>query len=262
MRLLRSRRNRWSTVWEIAKYLPCETQGHISASLGHRYTKLQVSAVPTKILRPSVLSSRCLLGDKVRYDGRDKRQPWLDEISHHLHLVSWCPEVEAGLPVPRPPMNLHERRDGHVEVRVANKKLNYGPSIQKTLELLSTRKLSQPLDGAILKAKSPSCALMDGRIENGQGSARFGPGVFVAALLKKWPTLPCVDEIALQRPPLRRQFIGAVRLHHRLRTGCAIESDHRARALFNRFKTGLERPVGNFFSALCSEGSLSESARE
>ena len=259
MRLLRSRRNRWSTVWQLSKYLPRETRGHISASLGHRYIRPQVSAVPKQNLRPYVLSSRCLLGDRVRYDGRDKRQNWIDEVKNHLRLVSWCPEVEAGLAIPRPPMDMYLRDDGLVEVRVEGDPIDFGPRIQETLETLSVTKLQQPLDGAILKSKSPSCALTDGRIEGGPGVVHFGRGVFVAALLKRWPTLPCVDDATLQDPQRRAQFISAVRLHHDLRTGREVEVDRNATALYDRFRRGFELPKGNFFSALCAEGILNGS---
>ncbi len=50
-----------------------------------------------------ILVSACLLGEKVRYDGRGKLlrqtlwQQWRDEG----RLVPVCPEVSGGLPVPR-----------------------------------------------------------------------------------------------------------------------------------------------------------------
>jgi uncharacterized protein YbbK (DUF523 family) len=52
-----------------------------------------------------VLVSACLLGQPVRYDGRDKRVDsgvlarWVAEG----RVVPVCPEVAGGLPVPRPP---------------------------------------------------------------------------------------------------------------------------------------------------------------
>jgi uncharacterized protein YbbK (DUF523 family) len=55
-----------------------------------------------------VLVSSCLLGIPVRYNGTAKRsgnhilQRWLDEG----RVVPVCPEVAAGLPVPRPPAEI------------------------------------------------------------------------------------------------------------------------------------------------------------
>ncbi|MBI5776275.1 MAG: DUF523 domain-containing protein [Nitrospirae bacterium] len=51
--------------------------------------------------------SQCLLGDPVRYDGGHKRDALLaDTLSRQVEWVPVCPEVEAGLGVPREPMRL------------------------------------------------------------------------------------------------------------------------------------------------------------
>lgn len=52
----------------------------------------------------SILVSACLMGQAVRYDGSDKEshhrivQRWMSEG----RIVSVCPEVAGGLPIPRP----------------------------------------------------------------------------------------------------------------------------------------------------------------
>ena len=52
----------------------------------------------------SILVSSCLMGQAVRYDGSDKKshhrivQRWMSEG----RIVSVCPEVSGGLPIPRP----------------------------------------------------------------------------------------------------------------------------------------------------------------
>jgi hypothetical protein len=54
-----------------------------------------------------VLISSCLLGEKVRYDGGHKRDPFLVEIlGRFVEYVPACPEVECGLPTPREAMRL------------------------------------------------------------------------------------------------------------------------------------------------------------
>ena len=61
----------------------------------------------TKILKPKVGVSRCLLGDAVRYDGQSKPDLIvIEQLSKIFELIPVCPEVEAGLPVPRPPVQL------------------------------------------------------------------------------------------------------------------------------------------------------------
>lgn len=54
--------------------------------------------------------SACLLGKKVRYDGR--ALPVADQIIEQWHserrIVSVCPEVEAGMSIPRQPAEIFE----------------------------------------------------------------------------------------------------------------------------------------------------------
>jgi uncharacterized protein YbbK (DUF523 family) len=46
--------------------------------------------------------SACLLGQKVRFDGGHKRSDFLvDVFGSFVEFVAVCPEVEAGLGVPR-----------------------------------------------------------------------------------------------------------------------------------------------------------------
>jgi hypothetical protein len=51
--------------------------------------------------------SSCLLGNNVRYDGGHKLDPYLrDTLGQIVLWAPVCPEVEAGLTVPREPMQL------------------------------------------------------------------------------------------------------------------------------------------------------------
>ena len=64
--------------------------------------------------RPRVGISACLLGDKVRYDGSDKRDAYLVEVlGQQVEWVRVCPEVEAGMGTPRETLHL-VRDDGRV----------------------------------------------------------------------------------------------------------------------------------------------------
>ena len=59
----------------------------------------------TSLLRLGI--SRCLLGDEVRFDGGHKQDRFLtDVLGRYVEWVPVCPEVEAGLGIPREAMRL------------------------------------------------------------------------------------------------------------------------------------------------------------
>src|SRR5574341_884789 len=68
---------------------------------------LRQSPAMTVAPRLRIGISQCLLGDPVRYDGGHKRDALLaDTLSRQIEWVPVCPEVEAGLGVPRDAMRL------------------------------------------------------------------------------------------------------------------------------------------------------------
>lgn len=64
--------------------------------------------------RPSILVSACLLGEAVRYDGGAAKveSPILDAWLREGKIIRFCPEVEGGCPIPRPPAEI-VAGDGH-----------------------------------------------------------------------------------------------------------------------------------------------------
>jgi uncharacterized protein YbbK (DUF523 family) len=51
--------------------------------------------------------SSCLVGEKVRYDGGHKLDPFVTEgLGRFFNYIAVCPEVEYGLPVPRETLRL------------------------------------------------------------------------------------------------------------------------------------------------------------
>ena len=60
-------------------------------------------------IRPCVGISACLLGEPVRYDGRDKRHTFLVEtLGPHVEWCPICPEAGAGMGIPREPVFLRQ----------------------------------------------------------------------------------------------------------------------------------------------------------
>ena len=162
---------------------------------------------PTK---PRIGISRCLLGDAVRYDGQSKaNRIILNELVQLFDFIPVCPEVEAGLGIPRPPVQL----SGSIEQpRLLGRD---DPSIDIT-ELMSDYCQVKPgeldqLAGFIFKSRSPSCGLhstpvfIDGRQVT--GSSR---GVFARAMCTRYPELAVIEETDLENEVMLGQFIADV----------------------------------------------------
>lgn len=47
-----------------------------------------------------ILVSACLLGEKCRYDGKECKNPLIEQLNRYFDLVPFCPEVEGGSPHP------------------------------------------------------------------------------------------------------------------------------------------------------------------
>ena len=113
----------------------------------------------TETIPIRICISSCLLGAEVRYDGGHKRSRFVtDELDPFVEWVKLCPEVEAGLGIPRPAMRL-------VEVDQEPRLLEIKEKTDHTEALRSaTRSRIQGLEavelcGAILKKDSPSCGM-------------------------------------------------------------------------------------------------------
>jgi uncharacterized protein YbbK (DUF523 family) len=161
----------------------------------------------TTCLKIPVAISACLLGESVRYDGRNKFQPDLiDSLRLHFELVALCPEVAIGLGVPRNPLQLVK---DSAEVRALDDQeprhdvtdlLNcYGCeiAISKT-----------ELCGYIFKARSPSCGLGTTPLFDIKGQV-IGKtnGIFANAIIATKKVLPMADEEQLQVDSVFEEFL-------------------------------------------------------
>ena len=98
--------------------------------------------------RPRVGVSACLLGERVRYDGAHKRaQHLLDGLGPHVEWVPVCPELEAGLGVPRPAMRLVRAGPDVRMVEIESQLSVMQASIPvKLAQISEVRRLLQPLE--------------------------------------------------------------------------------------------------------------------
>lgn len=127
-----------------------------------------------------VLVSACLLGERVRYNGKDAASShpvirrWVDEG----RVVRVCPEVAGGLGVPRPPAEIIDGRVRRGDGRDVTDAFDAGARL--ALEAAQ----AQNARVAVLKEGSPSCG--PHRINDGSFTGRKieGRGV-TAALLER-----------------------------------------------------------------------------
>lgn len=160
--------------------------------------------------KPLVGVSRCLLGDAVRYDGESKANDTvIERLGNLFELVPVCPEVEAGLSVPRPPVQLtgsidHPRITGRDD-----------PVLDVT-ELMQRYCNSRPAElnflcGFVFKSRSPSCGLDSTPVFiEGECVSETNRGVFARAMTAIYPNLPVIEESGLEVPDRYQQFIDDV----------------------------------------------------
>ena len=117
-----------------------------------------------------ILISACLIGDKVRYDGKSQYHPLIKELLEKYELVPFCPEVEGGLKTPRVPSEVRGERVINKEGKDVTAQFNSGA--EKALNICKYLNITK----AILKDNSPSCGstlihngLFDGRMIKGKG---------------------------------------------------------------------------------------------
>ncbi len=163
--------------------------------------------------------STCLLGRNVRYDGGHQLDRWIrDVLGRFVTFVPVCPEVEAGLPVPREAMRLN---GDPAWPRLVGSRT--GRDYTQILQDFCVRRIpeleQENLCGFIFKAKSPSSGMERVKVYDDRGMpTQTGVGVFAREFMKRLPLLPCEDDGRLNDPGLRENFIERVFTMQRWRT--------------------------------------------
>lgn len=102
-----------------------------------------------------ILISACLLGEKVRFDGKSKKinAKILEIWQAENRLILLCPEVAGGLPIPRAPAEIQ----GEFVINIHNDDVSdaFAQGAHKSLKLCQQHGIRI----AILKEGSPSCGV-------------------------------------------------------------------------------------------------------
>ncbi len=161
--------------------------------------------------------SRCLLGDKVRYDGMGKQDHYIkDTLGTFFEFVPVCPEVEYGLPVPREAMRLVTTSGGNPRLVTVRTAVDHTEGMKAWSEKKLDELARQGLRGFIFKSRSPSSGLQGVKLYSGKGPpSKRGVGIFAFAFTKRFPLIPVEDEGRLNDPAIRENFIERVFVFHR-----------------------------------------------
>ena len=163
----------------------------------------------TRVQKPRVLVSACLLGRRLRYDGAHARDPYVKNVlGRHVEWVPICPETECGMPVPREPLRLRGAADSPRMVTVETNK-DRTESIRRWAEKRLRELEEAGLCGFVFKSRSPSCGISGVKVLGLSGAPprACGTGIFARAAQNRFPLLPAADEESLKDPALREAFI-------------------------------------------------------
>lgn len=110
-----------------------------------------VTAMISNMEKENIIVSACLLGENCKYNGKNNYCQKVVDLKKKYNLITICPEVDGGLPIPRIPSEI-------VNDKVINES---GIDVTNEYNLGAKKALDKALDNnvkkAILKAKSPSC---------------------------------------------------------------------------------------------------------
>jgi uncharacterized protein YbgA (DUF1722 family)/uncharacterized protein YbbK (DUF523 family) len=166
--------------------------------------------------------SSCLLGARVRFDGGHKRSEFLVEVlGNFVEFVPTCPEVDIGLGIPRP--TLHLVRDGksggELRLVAAETGIDHTGKMNSYAERRVKALGREELSGYVLKKNSPSCGMERVRVYGPSGMPTHdGSGLFAAALMRRYPSLPIEEEGRLSDPQLRENFVERIFAYRPLRS--------------------------------------------
>ncbi|EPR43729.1 protein of unknown function DUF523 [Desulfovibrio sp. X2] len=158
-------------------------------------------------MQPLLVMSACLAGRRTRYDGRPVYAARLVEyLARDFEILALCPEVAAGLPVPREPINLSGTPFSPLMIGVATGTDYTFRVTGRILEMVEALAGRNPA-AFVLKSRSPTCAAVTpipvydrvGPSPDKRESREIGRslGLFARQVRRRFPGVPVADERVL-----------------------------------------------------------------
>lgn len=166
---------------------------------------------------PRVVFSRCLGFEACRYNGQIIASEAVEQFRRFFDCVTPCPETDIGLGIPRDPIRIVRSGEALRLVQPAT-----GRDVSDLMRGYARDFLDnlEPVDGFVLKSRSPSCGLLDVKLfkdESGQALPKRIAGFFGGAVLERFPTAAVEDEGRLTNFTIREHFLTRVYVSARWR---------------------------------------------
>jgi len=174
--------------------------------------------------------AKCLLGEKVRYDGSQKLDRYLrDVLGQYVEWVPVCPEVECGMSIPREAVRLVGDLDSPRLVGRSSGK-DWTDTMHEWGKGRLDRLAHEDICGYVFRFGSPSNGMNRVKVyQDGNRVRHDGTGMWARMVMEKFTDLPFEDDGRLHDPALRENFISRVFTLKRWRD--AMSEGFTARAL-------------------------------
>jgi uncharacterized protein YbbK (DUF523 family) len=126
-----------------------------------------------------IVVSACLLGENCKYNGGNNFSPAVAEFLKGREVIPVCPEVLAGLGVPREPIEIV---DGKVQRRDGT---SVDAPLRTAIDQILAQLEGEEIECVILKSRSPTCGVKQVYDGTFSGTLVDGMGVLAAALAEK-----------------------------------------------------------------------------
>ena len=102
-----------------------------------------------------VIVSACLLGENCKYNGGNNYSERIAKLLSEREILPVCPEVLAGLGIPREPIELKCGVPYRIDGKCLSNELDY--AISKIKEMIN----GKDVEYAVLKSRSPTCGVKE-----------------------------------------------------------------------------------------------------
>lgn len=124
-----------------------------------------------------IVVSACLLGRNCKYNGGNNFCPTVIDFIQGHEVIPVCPEVLAGLGIPRTPIEIV---NGHAQTKDG---ISVDDALHKAVDEILNKLNEQDIGCAVLKSRSPTCGVRQVYDGTFSGTLRDGSGILAQALM-------------------------------------------------------------------------------